>query len=390
MVKDVYDVAVIGAGVFGVWIAYELQKAGAKVVLLDGYGPANSRASSGGESRIIRMSYGPDDLYTRSAIESLQAWKKLFNDIHPPSDYSLDRLFHETGVLLLARDNDFYSEASLATLERNHVPFSKLDRDELSRRYPQLELEPTAWGLLELESGVLMARQAVRAVVAQASNLGVMYLKEAVVPPPTSGKIESITTISNRTIRAEKFVFSCGPWLPKLFPKLLGALIHVTRQEVVFLGVPACEYRFAPPYLPVWLDFNELVYSIPDVDGRGLKIAIDAHGPDFDPDTGDRLMTKEGLTAVRNYVAKRVPILRDSPIIETRVCQYENTSNGDFLIDAHPDCQNLWLVGGGSGHGFKHGPSVGKYLAGRLSGTAIVEPRFTLKTKATERQRTVF
>jgi glycine/D-amino acid oxidase-like deaminating enzyme len=129
---------------------------------------------------------------------------------------------------------------------------------------------------------------------------------------------------------------------------------------------------------------------MPDIDGRGLKIAIDAHGPDFDPDTGDRVPTSTGTEAVRHYLAVRIPALKDAPILESRVCQYENTSNGDFLIDRHPDFQNVWLVGGGSGHGFKHGPVVGEYVAGRISGTTPIEPRFSLQTKSSTRQREVF
>jgi len=390
MLEDPYDVAVIGAGVFGAWTAYRLQRAGAKVVLLDGYGPANSHASSGGESRIIRMSYGPDELYTYSAMRSLGLWQDLFNDMHCPRiEHSFDSLFHRTGVLLLARDNDSYAQATAATLERSNVHFEKLDRNQLVNRYPQFELGPTTWGILEPESGVLMARQAVRALVAHTIELGTVYIHERVLAPQARGQLESVRT-RNRTIRAEKFVFACGPWLPKMFPELLGEMIHVTRQEVFFLGVPAGSARFAPPNLPVWIDFNDLVYAIPNVDDRGFKIAIDAHGPVFDPDTGNRLVTTEGAIAIRNYLTTRVPALKDSPIMETRVCQYENTSNGDFLIDVHPDVPNLWLVGGGSGHGFKHGPAVGEYVAGRISGEVEVQPRFTLATKANSRRREVY
>jgi sarcosine oxidase len=385
MLKDSYDIAVVGAGVFGAWSAYWLKRSGASVVLLDAYGAGNSRASSGGESRIIRMSYGPDDLYTLSAMRSLGLWQEMFSN-----SLLSNPLFHQTGFLLLARENDPYSQATASTLERCQVRFQILKRDELEARYPQLDFGLTTWAVFEPESGVLMARQAVQKVVSVAKNLGVDVISEAVSPPQKDGKLEWLDTAGNRKVRAQTFVFACGPWLPKIFPELLGELIHVTRQEVFFLGVPTSGPRYSPPDMPAWVDFNDLVYAIPDVDGRGFKIAIDKHGSAFDPDSGERLASKEGVLAIRDYLSRRLPGVRDAPIVESRVCQYENTANGDFLIDVHPDMPNVWLVGGGSGHGFKHGPAVGEYVTGRIVRDAPVERRFTLATKKKIRQRTVF
>jgi glycine/D-amino acid oxidase-like deaminating enzyme len=122
-----------------------------------------------------------------------------------------------------------------------------------------------------------------------------------------------------------------------------------------------------------------------------VKVAIDRHGEPFDPDTGDRVASAEGLAEVRRYVARRIPELKDAPVAESRVCQYENTSNGDFLIDRHPEFENVWLVGGGSGHGFKHGPFVGEYVAARIEGrTEGIEPRFSLSSKLETRARSVY
>ena len=379
------DIAVVGAGVFGAWTAYQLCRAGAKVLLVDAYGPANSRASSGGESRILRLGYGPDTIYSRMAQRSAGLWQQLFELVAKPE------LFQPTGVLWLARENDSYCEASLNTFQQNKVRFEKLDRTELTQRYPQLEFGPISWGMLEIESGVLLARQAVQALVAAAQSLGVTYVQTAIKPPAEgTSKLEFIEATGNERIVADKFVFACGPWLPKLFPGLLARLIQVTRQEVFFLGVAAGEIDFQPNKMPAWIDFNDLVYGIPNLDSRGVKIAIDEHGPSFDPDTGERVVSPASLARLRAYLTRRVPSLAGAPVIESRVCQYENTSNGDFLIDRHPTLENAWLVGGGSGHGFKHGPAVGDYVCSLLSGNDEVEPRFALATKETVQQRKVF
>ena len=378
------DTAVVGAGVFGAWTAYKLRRAGQSVVLLDAYGAGNSRASSGGESRIIRMGYGADEIYTRMALGSLEAWHEFVDEIEPP-------LFHRTGVLWLAPADESYTTATLQTLQTVGVAFDRLAPDELARRFPQFAFDAETWGILETESGVLMARRAVQTLVQAAIKTGVRYLRAAVVAPAGAGRLASISTQSGETVSAANFVFACGPWLPKLFPDLLGELIHPTRQEVFFFGVPAGERRFAPPLLPVWMDFTKLVYSLPDLEQRGLKIAIDQHGPLFDPDTGERQITTEGLAAARAHLVRRLPDMRDAPLVEARVCQYENTAHGDFLIDRHPAFANLWLVGGGSGHGFKHGPAVGAYVAGLLLNQAPhVEPRFTLATKTAVRRRQVY
>jgi len=378
-----YDVAVIGAGVFGAWTAHLLRRTGASVILVDQYGAGNKRASSGGETRILRTGYGPDEIYTCSARRSLQLWRDFEKQMDQP-------LFHPTGVLWLAREQDAYSMSTLATFERMNVAFERLTAVELGRRFPQIEFGPIAWAILEPDAGVLMARHGVHAVVEAAQRAGVTYVEEAILPPTGNGRLESLVTTREGRITARTYVFGCGPWLPKLFPEVLGKLVQITRQEVFYFRVPAGDNRFAPPAMPVWIDFNDLVYAIPDIAGSGFKIAIDAHGPEFDPDKGDRAATTEGLAAVRRYLSLRIPSLTDAPLLSSEVCQYENTSNGDFLIDRHPTLENVWLVGGGSGHGFKHGPAVGEYVVKRISGGSDVEPRFSLASKATMHRRKVY
>lgn len=380
-----YDVAVIGAGVFGAWTAYHLRQAGQRVALIDGYGSANARASSGGESRIIRMGYGADEIYTRSAVRSLALWREFIERTGQP-------LFHQTGVLWTASPGDAYTADTRGTLARCGVRFEILSTTELRARYPQMEFAPGAWGILEPDSGALMARRAVQAVVADAVRNGVAFVPEAAGTPSGGGSLASIRTNGSSTVHAGTFVFACGPWLPQVFPDLLGKRIEPTRQEAFFFGVPAGDNRFAPPAMPVWIDFSDArgPYGFPDLDGRGVKIALDQHGPRIDPDRADRMPSAAGLAAARDFLGKRFPALARAPLVEARVCQYENTSSGDFLIDRHPDFRNVWLVGGGSGHGFKHGPAVGEYAAARILQGGPVEARYSLATKSETHRRSVF
>jgi monomeric sarcosine oxidase len=378
-----FDVAVVGAGAFGAWTAWHLRRAGLGVVILDAYGPGNSRASSGGETRVIRMGYGADELYTRWSQHSLGLWKEL-------AQASGQRLFLETGVLWMARDQDPITVSTLSTLQRLGIRHEKVTRAELESRWPQIAPGPVTWAIHEPGSGALMARRAVQAVAERAVQEGAEFRTASVLPPQGKGRLAAITIRPGETIAAGNFVFACGPWLPKVFPDLLGERIFPTRQEVFYFGSPPGDARFAPPFMPVWVDFAEEIYGLPDIESKGFKVAPDRHGPPFDPDRGERVVTTEGLARVREFVARRFPALKDAPLVASEVCQYENSSNGDFLIDRHPDFENVWLVGGGSGHGFKHGPAVGEYVAARVVDGQPVEAKLSLASKHKVQKRTVF
>jgi glycine/D-amino acid oxidase-like deaminating enzyme len=382
-----YDTVVVGAGVFGTWTAWFLRQRGERVLLLDALGPANALASSGGESRLTRTAYGRDAIYSRMASESLADWRWLSDRAELP-------LFHRLGVLFFFARRDAYVEDTLAAHARLDLAIDVLDAGALRSRFPQVCWDGVELGLYEPEAGALMARRAVQTLARLFVAAGGEYRRAQVRPPALAGaSLSHVELADGERLSGSRLVFACGPWLPKLFPALLGPRIFVTRQEVFFFAPEPGDGRFSPGALPGWGDnFNagDLFYGFPDLEGRGFKIAHDGHGPPFDPDRGERVVTREGLAQVREYLARRFPALAGRPLAESRVCQYENSSNGDFLIDRHPEAENVLLVGGGSGHGFKHGPAVGRYVAGLLAGELREpEPRFSLATKAARQARSV-
>ena len=385
MTKKTYDFVVIGAGVFGAWTAHFLRRSGASVAILDAYGPANSRASSGGETRVIRMGYGPDELYTRWSMRSLPMWRAF-------AARTSTEIFHQTGVLWLSTDADAYLRSLCTVLTEAGVEREELRAAEIVRRWPQLRFPEVTWGVLEPASGLLLARASVQSLVRELIESGVCYLSVSAGPPSGSGSLKELRTSSGESIEAGTFVFCCGPWLPKIFPELLGDRIFPTRQEVFFLGTPAGSMGFRPPNMPVWLHrtHSDLPYALPDIEGRGFKIAFDRHGERFDPDTGTRIVADPSIARLRGYLRQHIPVLENAPVVESRVCQYENTWNGDFLIDRHPGFENVWIAGGGSGHGFKHGPALGEYLSKRILYDTPEEPRFSLAKKRTTQNRAVY
>ena len=383
-----WDSIVVGAGVFGAWTAWHLQQAGQRVLLLDAYGPAHARASSGGESRMTRGSYGPDEVYTRMAHESLGPWRWLSERAGLP-------IFHNLGVLFFFGKREPYVDQTLAEHAKLGLPTRVIERPELKRRYPQTNWEDVELGIFEPEFGALMARRAVQTLVQEFTRAGGEMRVAAVKPPAAAvsgAALEEIETSEGERLTAERYVFACGAWLPRLFPAELGGRIFPTRQEIFFFTPPPGDDRFSPGKLPGWADFNagDIYYGFPDLESRGFKVAHDQHGAAIDPDAGDRIASAAGLADVRAYLARRFPALAACPLAEARVCQYENSANGDLLIDRHPSAQNVWLVGAGSGHGFKHGPEVGRMAAAlALSHSAAKEPRFDLASKALQQKRSV-
>ncbi|MGB6875107.1 MAG: FAD-dependent oxidoreductase [Candidatus Acidiferrales bacterium] len=377
-----YDVMVIGAGVFGAWTAFTLARKGARVLLVDAYGAGNSRSSSSGESRIIRMGYGADEIYTRWSQRALQLWQQFDQETGA-------RIFHRTGVLWFGREGAQNAADGLTALSNAGIPHESLSRAEIEKRFPPMACVEGEFAIYEPESGTLMARRGVQKVVEEFQRLGGTYQIAEAETPSGRGNISALATWSGEAFRAQNYVFACGAWLAKVFPELLGRRIFPSRQEIYFFGVPAGDRSYSAGNFPTWLDVNSLMYGIPDIEGRGFKVASDLHGAAVDPDAIERV-SGETLPLVRDYLRRRFPALRDAPVIESRVCQYENSSSGDFLIDRHPDFGNVWLVGGGSGHGFKHGPALGEYVARLVLDGGATDSRFSLATKQAVQKRAVY
>jgi sarcosine oxidase len=368
------QVAVIGAGAFGGWTALYLRRGGARVTLLDAWGPGNSRSSSGGESRILRGSYGPDQPYSRMAARATQLWAEH-------EERWRIRLLYRAGVLWMARvGDDQYERCSLPLLREAGIDYEELSVGEMNLRWPQVDFAGVHWGIYEPGGGFLRARVACQAVVEGFLAEGGEFQRVAVLPHDLeSGCRDGVMLANGSRLVADRYVFACGPWLGKLFPETIGNLIRTTKQEVFFFGTPLGDDRFSEGKLPVWADHGQrFIYGMPAGDGRGFKVADDTPGPEFDPTNGERRFSAEALRLAREYVGFRFPAMRDAPLQETRVCQYEITPDDHFIIDRHPGGENLWILGGGSGHGFKHGPALGELVAKLVRQEMDPDPRFSL------------
>lgn len=360
-------VVVVGAGIFGVWTALHLLEQGHKVTLLDAYGPGNSRATSGDETRQLRVGYGDREMYAKMAQRAFAAWRAR------EAEFGVS-LMVETGRLELAPEWTPSLRATQAMLGRLGVPIEALTTDEMRRRWPQINVDGMSVGLFEPTAAVLRAKQSIIAAGNAFVRKGGTLVVQRAKPGRANGRrLVDIETAGGERIAADRFVFACGPWLPKLFPQLLGARIKVPGREVFYFGTPAGDTRFAVPNMP---NFSEDgYYGFPSLDGRGVKVCPTTGPVAFDPDTDERIVTPHETRRARAYLARRFPALRDQPITETRVCQLENTADEHFIIDWHPSWENVLIAGGGSGHAFKHGPVLGEYVAQRAVG-GTTDPSF--------------
>jgi sarcosine oxidase len=373
-------IAVIGAGAFGGWTALFLLRAGARVTLIDAWGPGNSRSSSGGETRVMRGTYGPDQPYTALAARSLRLWSS--------NERKWKRhLLHRVGVLWMVAGNDEAWEAgSLGLLKEWKIPFQRLSRRELTQRWSQINFDGIEWGIFEPQSGYLLARSSCKAVVDGFIAEGGKYRQASVQADLDSSKLRNVPLSDGSQLRADRFVFACGPWMGRIFPRTIGARIQSTKQDVFFFGTPAGDLRFNDDHLPVWADHREpFMYGIPGNQNRGFKMADDTRGPAFDPTNGERRIDDASLKRASEYLRRRFPAMENAPLLETRVCQYEQTIDSDFIVDRHPDAEHVWLVGGGSGHGFKHGPALGERVAKLVLKDVETDPRWLLSRFARTR-----
>jgi glycine/D-amino acid oxidase-like deaminating enzyme len=360
------DIVVVGAGAFGGWTALVLRERGYRVTLLDAYGVGNSRASSGDESRHLRAGYDGRGVYSEWAFRAMAEWKAREKEFGKTMMYPAPRL-------QMAASMTKGLTEQRAIFDRLKIPYEIASQDELRRRYPQINFEDVGLAFVEtsVSSAVLKARESVVAVADRFTAKGGMVRVAQAHPGTANGRtLVDLDLGQNGRLPASLFVFACGPWLPKLFPQILGRKISSPRRELYYWGVPAGDTRFSWPNLPTWEDGVLGNYGFPNFD-RGVKVAPPHAGLFMqDSDEDERVPSAYLMRRAREWVVHRFPGMADMPILESRICQVETTANGDFIIDRHPDYENVWLVGGGSGHGFKHGPLVGRYVAERIAGQA--------------------
>ena len=333
------NAVVVGAGVFGAATARELALRGWDVRLVEQYAPGTVRSASGGDTRLLRVAHGGADWYAELASRARTQWIEL-------QEATGTHIWEPVGVAWFARSDDGFELRSRDSLDRLGVRYEWLEPDEARGLYPSLHVDDLAAVLFEPEAGVLHARRATQLLVEDGERHGV--------------RLDSARCVPADEPRADVVVWACGPWLASLFPEVE---LKVTRRDVFFFGADA-SWRGTPGFC----DYEAAFYGHGEIGGLGVKIAPDRPGEEIDPDTLERIPLPSWERAAREYAERRFPALADAPVVGTRVCQYDLSVDTHFIVDRHPEHPSWWLVGGGSGHGFKHGPAFGEYVADCVEG----------------------
>jgi sarcosine oxidase len=361
------DVVVVGAGAFGGWTAYHLQQMGARVTLVDLYGPGNSRSTSGDETRGIRTSYPGRELWTSWARRSIERWHAF------DAEYAAEMgapIFYETGDLILRDTETGFIEQVREIWDQVGVRYEALTPDEVRYRWPQIGLEGITHALYEPEAGVARSRAACQRVAHIVERRGgQIRTGRAEFGRSEGGRLLDITLNGEggERIGGERFVFALGPWFATTFQDVFAGLIRIPMGNVVYYGTPPGDPSFDFPNLPSWNFPGVTGWPSLPPDHRGFRIRTGGRAGD-DPDTSERWVPEASLAQPRALLEMRFPGIAAQPVVETRACHYESSSTRDWIIDRHPTLENVWFAGGGSAEGFKFGPTVGELIAARVIG----------------------
>ncbi len=404
--RGVGHVIVIGAGIWGGWTAYHLRDRGARVTLIDAYGPGNSRSTSGDESRGVRSSYGDravGDLWTPWARASIERWSLFEKEWGP---VFRTKFFHQTGDVIMRATEEPFIKKTLELWKTNNVPHEVLSGDEARKRWPVIDARDITIAITEPDAGVVRARASTQAIAAIGQQMGVkLVIGRARLGEIRGDQLQGVILEDGTVIRGDSYVFACGPWLRKLFPYLDNRM-RVPLGYVCYFGVPVGDSRFTYPNLPSYNFSGVTGWAMLPTDSRGFRVrgAIAPPAPPAppgapptapapaapaatttvgatparpatpidplqqDPDTSSRWSSQERIEGSRRFLAARFPLLANAPLLETRACHYESSINGNFIIDHVPNTANAWIAGVGQAEGFKFAPLVGEYVAQRVLG----------------------
>ena len=364
------DVVVIGAGAFGGWTAFHLRRLGASVRLIDAYGPGNSRATSGDETRGVRSSYGDRgvhaELWSRWANQAIDRWARFDEEWGRQMKI---RLFFRTGDLIFRQGPETFTERTQEVWKKLSIPYEILKAEDVGRTYPVFNLSNVSFALYDPRAGVVRARRACE-VVAEAfrQSGGEVLMGYAAIGDRAGARLQNVKTSGpSATLTAGTFVFALGPWFPKAFPDLMAAKIRTPLGHVHYFGTPPGDDRFTFPNLPSFNFPGVTGWPALAPDNRGFRVRLRGSAP-TDPDTSDRAFDRSHDALARGFLAERFPIMSGAPLLETRACHYDMSSSGNFIIDRYPGFENVWVAGGGTAEGFKFGPVVGEYIARRVLG----------------------
>jgi monomeric sarcosine oxidase len=353
--ENVYDTIIIGAGAMGSAAAYHLAKSGAKTLVLEQFSRGHTFGSSHGETRVIRLVYDKQ-FYTELMKSAYAEWRDL-------EAASGKKLLFVTGSVLITPEGHEYAVNIRASLEAAGIESEWWSREQLAARFPQFRIDRSGRSVLwQKDTGFLHASECVLTHLQLAEQHGATVSENtAVTAIDWQADIPEVITDDGR-FRGRKVVVTAGAWAGRLLSEL-NLPFTVTRQQVVYYR-PTDAALFQPDRFPVFIDvtWGEFFYGFPVFGREGVKVARHGMGQAVSPDACNRTPDPDYIDHLQAFLRERIPDAAGEPL-HAHVCLYTETPDEDFIIDTHPNCPNLHIAAGFSGHGFKFSSLVGRILS---------------------------
>jgi sarcosine oxidase len=373
-----YDITIVGLGAMGASTALQLSKRGARVIGFDRWNPPHSLGSSHGETRVTRLAVGEGEHLTPLAIRSHQLWREIERETSAT-------LLSETGALIISSERNAaqthvsgFFRRTVAAAQQFGIAHEVLDATQIHARWPQFNVRDDEIGYFEPTAGFVRPEECVRAKLTLARRYGAeLHTNEIVLGFGASEFAATVTTNQGR-YSADKLIVAAGAWLPELLGEPYASLFKVYRQTQFWFEVEKAT-AFAPERFPVFIwelqNSTRGIYGFPALDGVGaIKVASEFFASTTTPAEVNRDVSNDEIAAMHDLVG---PNLRGvtSHCIKAAACLYTVTPDFGFVIDAHPEHENIIIASACSGHGFKHSPAIGEMLADMALGQS---PRFDL------------
>ena len=361
---------VVGGGIAGVMTALHLQRRGASVTLIDRWEPGHARAASTDYNRVIRAISGRDAFYTRWAREARARWLELMAETG-------QKLMYECGALILATEGHCdWEDATSDTFDRVGVPYYRFTPEEVRARFPQFKVDEIKYALFEPEAGLLMAHRCVLTALDLFRQAGGVVKRGTVTTDHDERPM-----LDGRVLEADVIVMATGAWMAEMFPRTIKPISAIMGINVLYTSTPDGSDAFDMENMPCWIDHGQGSFGIPSSEGSGVKAAVVIPHTPIDINNDERLIEKASLSKTRSYIRHRLPGLVGQRVVDSKFNQVILTPDTHFIVDWHPEHENLLFAGGCSGHLFKHGPVFGDFVAGVAMKDYGTADRFTLANR---------